>query len=54
MVAQQIPAKLRLPVLAGGVVLLTLAAYTSLNGGSAILNVGCHHSFRSVELSRTN
>jgi len=50
-IVQQIPAKARLPVLAGGVVLSTLAAYTYLSSGSAILNVVCRHIFRSAELS---
>src|SRR5260370_30418234 len=48
---QRIPTKARLPVLAGGLVLLALAVYTSLSSGSAILNVVCRHNFRSAELS---
>lgn len=50
-IVQRIPTKARLPVLAGVVVLITLAAYTSLSSGSAILNVVCRHNFRSAELS---
>src|SRR5260370_34465259 len=50
-VVQRIPPKARLPVLAGAVVLITLAAYTSLSSGPAVLNVVCRHNFRSAELA---
>src|SRR5260370_41136778 len=50
-IIQRIPPKARLPVLAGAVVLITLAAYTSLSSGPAVLNVVCRHNFRSAELS---
>jgi hypothetical protein len=48
-VLQQIPAKARLPLAAGVVVLIALGIYTSLSGGPAILNVVCRHNFRSAE-----
>jgi hypothetical protein len=50
-IVQRIPAKARLPLLAAVVVLITLAVYASLSSGPAILNVVCHHNFRSAELS---
>ena len=46
-----IPSKARLAVLAGFLVLLGLAVYMIWFSGSATLNLVCHHSFRSAELS---
>src|SRR5215469_9651622 len=46
-----VPTKARLGLLTGSVVLVVLAAYTSLSGGSATLNLICHHDLRSADIS---
>jgi hypothetical protein len=48
---QRLPRKLRLPVLAGFVLLFGLVLYTTLSTSSATLNLVCRHNFRSAELS---
>src|ERR1700730_4925184 len=48
---QGIPPKARLAVLVGSLALVGLAAYTSLSGGSATLNLICHHNLRSADIS---
>jgi hypothetical protein len=50
-VIRMIPAKARLPVLVGSLVLVALAVYTSLSGGSATLNLICHHDLRSADIT---
>jgi hypothetical protein len=50
-VVQLIPPKARLAVLAGSLVLVGLAVYTSLSGGSATLNLICRHDLRSADIS---
>ncbi len=46
-----IPPKARLAVLTGLLVLVGLAVYTSLVGGSATLNLICRHDLRSADIS---
>jgi|SRR5215472_12629221 len=46
-----IPTKARLGLLTGSLVLVILAAYTSLSGGSATLNLICRHDLRSADIS---
>ena len=48
---QLIPPKARMAVLTGALVLVGLAVYTSLPGGSATLNLICRHDFRSTDIS---
>ncbi len=48
---QLIPPKARMAVLTGVSVLVGLAVYTSLSGGSATLNLICRHDFRSTDIS---
>jgi hypothetical protein len=50
-VMQWIPAKARLAVLVGSLVLLGLVAYTFLSSGSATLNLVCRHNLRTADLS---
>ena len=50
-VVQLIPPKARLAVLTGLLVLVGLAVYTSLFGGSATLNLICRHDLRSADIS---
>ena len=50
-VVQLIPPKARLAVLTGLLVLVGLAVYTSLLGGSATLNLICRHDLRSADIS---
>jgi hypothetical protein len=50
-VVQLIPPKARLAVLTGLLVLVGLAVYTSLVGGSATLNLICRHDLRSADIS---
>ena len=50
-VVQWIPPKARLAVLAGSVVLIGLALYTSLSSGSATLHLVCRHDLRNADLS---
>src|SRR5215469_822340 len=46
-----VPTKARLGLLTGSVVLVVLAIYTSLSGGSATLNLICRHDLRSADIS---
>ena len=48
---QWIPPKARLAVLAGSLVLIGLAVYTSLSSGSATLNLVCRHNLGAADLS---
>ena len=50
-VVQLIPPKARLAVLTGLLVLVGLAVYTSLLGGSATLNLICRHDLHSADIS---
>jgi hypothetical protein len=50
-VVKLIPPKARLAVLTGSLVLVGLAVYTSLSGGSATLNLICRHDLRSADIS---
>src|SRR5260370_17251152 len=50
-VVQLIPPKARLAVLTGLLVLVGLAVYTSVFGGSATLNLICRHDLRSADIS---
>jgi hypothetical protein len=50
-VVQLIPPKARIAVLTGSLVLVGLAVYTSLSGGSATLNLICRHDLRSTDVS---
>lgn len=50
-VAQWIPPKARLAVLAGSLVLFGLVVYTFLSTGSATLNLVCRHNLRTADLS---
>jgi hypothetical protein len=50
-VVQLIPPKARLAVLTGLLVLVGLAVYTTLFGGSATLNLICRHDLRSADIS---
>jgi len=50
-VVQLIPPKARLAALTGSLVLLGLAVYTGLSGGSATLNLICRHDLHSADIS---
>jgi hypothetical protein len=49
-VVRLIPPKARLALLTGSLVLVSLAVYTSLSGGSATLNLICRHDLHSAEI----
>ena len=51
LVSQWIPAKARLAVLAGSLVLFGLVVYTFLSSGSATLNLVCRHNLARADLS---
>jgi len=50
-VLQRMPRKLRVPILAGLVLLLGFIVYTVASASSATLNLVCRHNFRNAELS---